>query len=451
MSFTSSLLIAASLVLEPVAGAIAIGDGPSRSPVAAQTPDQAIGATEGDVAAFRRLRAEAVAAVRADDLDTAAARLAQADACIPNHPGLILLRARVAAARGDASGAITQLARYAQAGLILDLGGDTTLSALAGHPGFAEAAAQLEANRSPVGADRLSVIAAVEGAGLVESVARDDARAGWWVSRVAGRDVVTLTDVGQIVPFLSTASPSEGVLGLVLDPSGGVLWAASNPAPPAAHGRTDVGPSALLAIDPATGAVQASYPIAPDGRDHGPGDLTLTADGAVYVSDGLSGQIHRLPPSGETLEEFTPTGFMGSPQGLSPTPDGSALIVVDYSSGLWRVPLSGAPPQRLPAPQDAVLIGIDGLISDGGSLYALQNGVSPQRVLKLTPDAGWTRIDRVEVLAANLPQISEPTTGLIHDGDLVFVARSQWSDFAADGSLRTAAPVPAIIARLKLD
>ncbi|MFC5373372.1 hypothetical protein ACFPIF_12440 [Brevundimonas faecalis] len=62
-----------------------------------------------------------------------------------------------------------------------------------------------------------------------------------------------------------------------------------------------------------------------------------------------------------------------------------------------------------------------------------------------------SRIDRVEVLAANLPQIDEPTTGVLHDGHLVFVARSQWSDFAADGGLRTAEPQPAIIARLRLD
>lgn len=103
------------------------------------------------------------------------------------------------------------------------------------------------------------------------------------------------------------------------------------------------------------------------------------------------------------------------------------------------------------APDDAVLIGIDGLVSDGRSLYALQNGVSPQRVLKLTLNPAWTRIDQVQVLAANLPQIAEPTTGLIMDGDLVFVARSQWSDFAADGSLRTPTPDPAIIARLRLD
>ena len=115
------------------------------------------------------------------------------------------------------------------------------------------------------------------------------------------------------------------------------------------------------------------------------------------------------------------------------------------------VDLSGGGVVRLPTPSDASLIGVDGLARDGGSLYAIQNGVNPQRVLKLVMDAGWTRIDRVEVLAANLPEMEEPTTGVLHDGGLVFVARSQWSDFEDNGALKEGADGPAIIARLRLD
>lgn len=438
-----------SCALAMAFAALAAGSVFAAVPLSDQAP--AAGVAESDVAAFRRLRAEAMTAITADDLDAAAGLLAQADARIPNHPGLILLRARVAAARGDAAQAVVQLHRYGRAGLSMNLARDQALSAVAGAPGFAEAAGRLEANRAPIGADRLSVVAVLEGAGLVESLARDAAGEGWLVSRVAGRDIVRLADDGDVTPWLQAEGPAEGVLGLAPDPSRGLLWAAVSPAPPAAHGREDVGPAALLAIHAATGQVGAAYPLAADGREHGLGDLTLDAEGAVYVSDGLSGEIYRLPPAGEALEVFVAAGRLGSPQGLALTPDGQALVVADYSSGLWHVARAGGEPVRMAAPDDAVLIGIDGLISDGRSLYALQNGVSPQRVLKLTPNPAWTRIDQVQVLAANLPQIAEPTTGLILDGDLVFVARSQWSDFAADGSLRTPAPDPAIIARLRLD
>lgn len=437
-----------SCALAVAFAALGAGGAIAAVPLSDQAPAAAV--AESDVAAFRRLRAEAVTAFNAADLGAAAGLLAQADARIPNHPGLILLRARVAAARGDAAQAVAQLHRYGRAGLSMNLARDEALSSVAA-PGFAEAAARLEANRAPVGADRLSVVAVLEGAGLVESLTRDPAGGGWLVSRVAGRDIVRLADDGDVTPWLQVEGLTKGVLGLAPDPSRGLLWAAVSPAPPAAHGREDVGPAALLAIHAATGQVSAAYPLAADGRQHGLGDLTLDAEGAVYVSDGLSGEIYRLPPSGEALEVFVAAGTLGSPQGLALTPDGQALVVADYSSGLWRVARAGGEPVRMAAPDDAVLIGIDGLISDGRSLYALQNGVSPQRVLKLTPNPAWTRIDQVQVLAANLPQIAEPTTGLILDGDLVFVARSQWSDFAADGSLRTPTPDPAIIARLRLD
>lgn len=437
-----------SCALAMAFAALAAGSVLAAVPLSDQAPAAAV--AESDVAAFRRLRAEAMTAITAYDLDAAAGLLAQADARIPNHPGLILLRARVAAARGDAAQAVAQLHRYGRAGLSMNLARDQALSSVAGAPGFAEAAGWLEANRAPIGADRLSVVAVLKGAGLVESLTRDPAGGGWLVSRVAGRDIVRLADDGAVTPWLKAEGPTEGVLGLAPDPSRDLLWAVS-PAPPAAHGREDVGPAALLAIHAATGQVRAAYPLAADGRAHGLGDLALDAEGAVYVSDGLSGEIYRLPPSGEALEVFVAAGRLGSPQGLALTPDGQALVVADYSSGLWRVARAGGEPVRMAAPDDAVLIGIDGLVTDGRSLYALQNGVSPQRVLKLTPNPAWTRIDQVQVLAANLPQIAEPTTGLILDGDLVFVARSQWSDFAADGSLRTPAPDPAIIARLRLD
>ena len=406
---------------------------------------------ESDVAAFRRLRAEAVAAANAGDLPLAADRLRQAETRVPNHPGLIVLRARTAAAQGDAAEAVAQLTRYARAGLVMNLERDAALSSLSQTPGFAEAAAQIEANRAPKGADRLSIVATVAGAGLIESLARDETRQAWFVSHVAGRDVVTLHDDSRASGFLSKATPVEGVLGLSHDVERGVLWAVSSPVPPATHGRSEPGPAALLAIDPATGAVRATYPVAADGREHGPGDLARDTEGAVYVADGLAGRIYRLPPDGAALELFLPEGRLGSPQGMAITPDGTALIAADYSSGLWRAPLNGSAPVRMEAPSEAILIGVDGLISDGRILYALQNGVAPQRVLKLTPSTDWTRIERVEVLAANLPQIDQPTTGLLHDGHLVFVSRSQWSDFAADGALRTAEPQPAIIARLRLD
>lgn len=413
------------------------------------SPGLAQEAAETDVAAFQRLRAEGVAAANADDLTTASARLTEADRLIPNHPGLMLMRARLAAGAGQPEEAIAQVRRYADAGLVVDLAGDRALSTLLGQPGYDALAAAIEINRAPVGADRLTSLAAIPGGGLVESVARDEARGRWLVAMVRGRTIMALDDAGAVSPFLVPDAEIGGVLGLAMDAQAGVLWAATAPVLPALHGRAADAPplaSALLKIEAASGRVLARYPA--PGAEQMLGDVSLGPDGTVHVAGG---DLFQLRPGGEALEVLLPAGLMRSPQGMAVTPDGAALIVADYSSGLWRVERASGAAVRLEAPANASLIGVDGLISDGRFLYALQNGTAPQRVLKLAPDADWSRIEAVEVLAANLPPLDEPTTGLVHDGELVFVSRSQWSDFDGEGALRTPTPKPALISRLRLD
>lgn len=407
---------------------------------------------QSDVAEFRRLRAEAVAAANADDAVTASDRLAQADALIPNHPGMILMRARLAAQSGDAIGGVAHLRRYAQAGLAVDPSRDPALASLAGTPGYDDTAARLAANRRPVGADRLSTVATLPAGRLIEGVARDETRGRWLVSSIAWRTIMAVSDDGEVTPFLAEVPVTAGILGLAVDAERGWVWAASAPLPPATHGIGDVTlpRAALLRIELETGRINAWFD-APEGEGHNFGDVTLGPDGTAYVADA-SGQVFRVRPGMEaTLEPVAAAGPIASPQGMVATPDGKGLIVVDYSSGLHRVELATGSVVRLAQPADASLIGVDGLATDGRAIYALQNGVAPQRVLKLSMDTDWSRIEAVEVIAANLPEIDEPTTGLVLDGGLVFVSRSQWSDFEESGALKDGADGPAIIARLRLD
>lgn len=423
---------------------------------ARQDPPAFVTSAESDVQAFRRLRAEAVAAAGANDLTTAASRLAEADARIANHPGLILMRARVAAAAGQPDEALAQVQRHARGGLVFDLAGDKTLSALANAPGYVEASAAVEANRAPAGGDRLSEVARIDGPVIVESLIRDEVRGRWLVSQVRGRTIVALADDGTVSDFLVLGAAPEigGVLGMAIDAEAGLLWAATSPLLPAVYGlgMDAVLPAAgLLKIDLTTGALIAHIATPSGALERGLGDVVRAPDGTVHVADSMTGELLVLRPGAEALAVLLPAGTLGSPQGMVVTPDGAALIVADYSSGLWRIDRWTGAARRLSAPADASLIGLDGLATDGRAIYGFQNGVAPQRVLKLMPDTGWTTIDAVEVMAANLPMIDEPTTGLVRNRELVFVSRSQWSDFGGDGAQTTPAPAPAIIARLSLD
>jgi DNA-binding beta-propeller fold protein YncE len=436
-----------------LAGLLAL---PATDAMARQDPTPVAAAAESDVQAFRRLRAEALAAAEANDPTTAAARLAEADSRIPNHPGLIMMRARLAAAAGQPDEAMTQLNRYAGAGLVLNLVAYRALLVLEGHPDFDAFDAVLDANRAPIGADRMSEVARIEGSVIAESLIRDEGKGRWLVSQVRGRTIVALADDGTVSDFLVLGAAPEigGVLGMAIDPEAGLLWAATSPLPPAVYGLgadAVLPPPELLKIDLATGALLARLAAPSGALERGLGDIVRAPDGTIHVADSVTGELLMLRPGGSVLEVLLPAGTLGSPQGLVVTPDGTALIVADYSSGLWRVDRATGAATRLAQPAIDSLIGVDGLTTDGRFLYGFQNGVAPQRVLKLTLDAGWTSILNVAVLAANLPVISEPTTGLVRNRELVFVSRSQWSDFGGDGAQTTAAPAPAIIARLPLD
>lgn len=402
---------------------------------------------ESALAAFYRLRGEGVAAVNAGKMAEAEARLAEADRRLPDHPGLTVLRAKVAAAQEDFPAAIALLDRYARMGLTLDLA-DPVLERVMVESGFAPVRRRLGANAAPVG--KLEVLGSIEGPYLAEAVVWDPRGKRWLISGVHARSIVEVKGK-SLKRFLRPDPEVDGVMGLALDPDGKALWAAASGMPQARDLPADrKGRAALLKIDLRSGRVLQRFP-APADRERAFGDLTVAPDGTVYVSDAIAGEIWRLPPGGKAVERLVGPGVIGSPQGLAVTPDRRRLIVADYASGLRVVDLATGAVSPLPVPEATALSGTDGLLLHGGELIAIQNGVTPQRVVRLSMDPGFTRVERWYPAAANLPQLAEPTTGTIQDGALVFIARSQWTDFKDDGSLRSNPPGPAVLARLPLD
>ena len=206
------------------------------------------------------------------------------------------------------------------------------------------------------------------------------------------------------------------------------------------HARRMVGPFIFLdQMGPAEFAPGAeSINVRP--HPHiGLSTLTYLFEGEIMHRDNL-GYTQAIRP-GEV-------NWMTAGKGIVVAEDGTSLIVADYSSGLHRVSLTDGAVTRLSAPADAVLVGIDGLIPMNGGVLALQNGVQPHRVLRLTLSATQTAVIRVEVLAANLDDLNEPSTGLALNGDLVFVSRTQWGAFDGEGQRRVQDPAPTVISRL---
>lgn len=399
---------------------------------------------ESPLQRFLAARTEAVSAANAGDLAAAAVRLAEADALVPNHPLVIQMRARVAAADGKTAESIEQWDRYADLGLVADPASVPAFAAVTADPAYQAVADRFAANRAPVG--RLEVLATLDQPVIAENVVRDSERRRLLVSTVRGRTILQIADDGEATPYLVADAEVAGIFGLALDPERGLLWATASglamagPLPEELTDRTE-----LLKIDLASGRLLARFPQTDDAR-RSFGDLAVGPDGAVYVSDSIGGEIFRLPVGGAGLERLVAAGALRSPQGLAIAPDGQALIVADYTSGLYRLDPTTGEVFPVAAPE-VTLIGIDALVRDGDRFLVVQNGTNPQRVMSLRLDSAASTVLEARVLAANLPEMDEPAGASVVDGHLLLVATGQMSAYGEDGAERRTPP-PIIIARL---
>jgi len=255
---------------------------------------------------------------------------------------------------------------------------------------------------------------------------------------------------GRLTTLLE-ADPEMGFYGLAADPERGVLYAVIAERP----GRAEPGGTSLLRIDRTSGAV-IDRAMSPDPMSRF-GDVAVGPDGSAYVADIRALKIFVWRP-GRALETLAVLPERASPQGMAVSADGRWLVFADYRNGLHRIDLAAVAqgPATLTAetyepmtPPDAgELRGIDGLARHGDSILAMQNGTRTHRVLRLTMNADWSAVTARQALVEGAP-LSDPTTGFVEGDDLIFVSRSQWTDFGRDGPT-TPTPAPAVVSRLSL-
>ena len=226
------------------------------------------------------------------------------------------------------------------------------------------------------------------------------------------------------------------VFGIKIDYKHRFLYACTSPIEQMMNFyKEENGSAALLKYDLDSGQLVDKYPFDNKKAAHLFGDLTIDKSGNVYISDSKENSIYKLSFMTNKIEQIIKPGKFVSLQGLDLDTDNNNLYLADYALGLYRLDLETGRLFYIEPSENFVPQGIDGLYYYNNSLIATQNGINPQRVIRIYLNDKKNKVINWKILEANNTLFDEITLGVINNNDFYFIANGQWNSFNKDGSI----------------
>jgi hypothetical protein len=394
---------------------------------------------------------QAIVAYRAKDYAAALENFQKASALVPNYPRFIYNMAVLQTLLGKHSEAIKGLHQLADMGLVFAVDQQQEFEPLKSLEEFKALAKKFAANQTPL--VRSEAAFTVDEKGLVtESVAYDPTTRTFYVSSVHKRKIIAINEQGAAKNFAGEADGLWSVLGMKVDAKRRHLWVATSAFPQMMNfKKAEEGFAGVFKYDLNTGKLVKKYVLPKTTTNHGFGDLLVNAGGDVFVTDSLSPAVYLIGSQKDELEMFLENENFASPQGLTFSADEKHLFMADYARGIFDIDVKTRRVNWLAAPPNTTLHGIDGLYFYKGSLIAIQNGVTPHRLIRLTLSPDHRQFNNFAVIEANNPLFDEPTLGVIVKDTFYFIANSQWEKVDDKGQLAPADKLQnALILKVKL-
>lgn len=375
----------------------------------------------------------AVKAYQTKDFPSFLENMKLADNLQPNHPRITYNIAIAYNLNGKTNESITALNKLAAMKLYYSIEKSADLASLKDNSDFQTVLKKMDANKLPVGDVQTTLT--VKEKGLVpESIVYDPAARNYYLSSVAQRKILRVNEGGESTVFADQNAGLWSALGMKIDSKRRILWVTTTAFDETPNLKSEEkGSAAILKFDLKTGKVIKKYVLPNNSKPHALGDLVIASNGDVYTTDSLTAAIYIIRQDKDEIELFLENENFTSPQGLDFTPDGKYLLMADYSRGIFKINLQTKQVIRLTPAPDLTLLGIDGLYFYKNSLIATQNGVNPQRVVRIFLSKDFEKAERFEVLAANNPVFDDITLGFVSGNQFYFIANSQWNSLGANG------------------
>lgn len=385
----------------------------------------------------------AIAAYQAEDYTTFRDQMLIANQHRRDHPTYRYYLAAAHALNGEAARAALVLQDLAALGLHVPAASQDDFAPIASEESIQNAFRALAANLTPTGALDVRHLLSARG-GLWEGIAWDKSQSRIFISDLHRAEIHQVDTAGQVSLFTRLSTPGFGCGGLGIDSTRNLLWV-SSPAMPEVAGFSEAlsGQSQLVAFDLTTGRRVRQLPVPSGDTPHTVVDLTVAPDGTVFAADSTSPVVWTVAPERDEVLRFATIDSPGprhSLQGTALSPEGNWLLVADYSTGLHAVSASGGESHLLSTdtvPHLGTLLGLDGIALHGNQLLAVQNGVSPIRLLSLKlqfDPSGPTppRIIAASVAFSGQPDAADPTLVTLTPDAFLVIGNAGWAHFGAN-------------------
>jgi hypothetical protein len=253
--------------------------------------------------------------------------------------------------------------------------------------------------------------------------------------------VIRIDKNGKQTVFISqSAAGLWMVIGIKADSQRRHLWVCSS------GGENLIGytrkddkegrPAGIFKFDLDSGKLLQKYVLDAPGETHFFNDLVIDRHGNVYATHMFGeAMIYKISEGTTSIEPFASDPTIQYPNGLALADNGRDLFIA-HANGIAKLNLESKAFNQLTVPAGiniAKRASIDGLYYYKWSLIGIQS--DSRQVIQLMLNENGTGFKAGKVLERQHPMMNRPTTGVLVQDQLYYIANAQFDNFNDDGSL----------------
>jgi len=353
----------------------------------------------------------------------------------PNIGDLKLALAGAYAAQGEKTKTYDLLLAMQRVGYGYELGGNHSFDKVADTRVWTYVVDNLKANLKPFGEGKIA-FSLPAGDHLYEALAWDPLRKQLLVGSVRDGTVMRADADGKLSSFIAPDKDNGlwSVYAMAVDADDDALYVASTASLYfKGFDKDNYGKAGVFKFRLSDGKFLAKYIVPASDQPNTLSSIAAGGKGLVFAADGLRNVIYRL--DGGALKPMVVNPRLTSLRGMALSGDAKTLYFADYALGVFGVDLvAGKAFDLLYDPERITLGGIDGLYWYDHNLVAIQNGMTPHRVMRIALDTDGRSVTGAMPLDAGNAAFELPTYGTVAGDALYFVSNSQRNAYDGYGA-----------------